>query len=469
MHGNIEAPILFSSSLANVTQQPAPTKTLTSTTPTPNNYRSRLLQFYQQYNPAKVSSVDETLSNYQGREEELFAKLSAKYETPKTSLLPTGETGPVCYLDVVKYGRIKVQLFADVCPLACENFRALCTGELGVGRAGKPRCYRNSVFHRVVPNFVIQSGDYTKGNGTGGESIYPPSQQNITDLWGNFVDEVFLPHSEAGLLSMANNGKNRNSSQFFITLKETPHLNGKHVVFGRVVEGMDIVQRIGKVATDSKQCPLEPVVIENCGEIKNKDQEPGTAKVTPVQAAVVSSLSGSDPGTSQTTFFGQSTQSAGFVSTAASSSIFGAKTGEVRSFASMVGKSTESPFGQSRSPAFSVFGSTTSSTIASFASLANKPQAMSFDQTQNAFGRATTPEKGVETSVFGQSRLQSTQATPLRATDFAFSPKLERDVSDDDDSRSESTESSVASDSESEASLLTPDSSEDDDFANVTI
>ncbi len=125
-------------------------------------------------------------------------------------------------------GRLEFELYADKTPKCAENFRALCTGEKGTGKSGKPLHYLNSIFHRVIPKFMAQGGDFTVGNGTGGESIYG----------AKFADENFLvKHTKGGLLSMANAGPNTNGSQFFITFVPCSWLDGKHTVFGELVSG----------------------------------------------------------------------------------------------------------------------------------------------------------------------------------------------------------------------------------------
>ena len=132
-------------------------------------------------------------------------------------------------------------------------------GERGIGKTtGKPLHFKNSIFHRVIPNFMVQAGDFSNRNGTGGESIYG----------GKFRDENFvMRHTKPGLLSMANAGPNTNGSQFFVTLATTPHLNNKHVVFGEVASGMEVVRAIERVDTGPKDCPisLQAVVIYDCG------------------------------------------------------------------------------------------------------------------------------------------------------------------------------------------------------------
>ena len=162
---------------------------------------------------------------------------------------------PKVFFDVTadgeSLGRIEFELFADVAPKTAENFRALATGEKGFG-------YKGSPFHRVIPNFMLQGGDFTNQNGTGGKSIYGDK----------FPDENFtLKHDAPGLLSMANAGPNTNGSQFFITTVVTPWLDGRHTVFGKVTDGMDVVKKVEALGSQSGKTSKK-IIIADCGEIK---------------------------------------------------------------------------------------------------------------------------------------------------------------------------------------------------------
>ncbi|KAL6780656.1 CYN16 [Auxenochlorella protothecoides x Auxenochlorella symbiontica] len=159
----------------------------------------------------------------------------------------------------LRAGRLTIELFTEAAPRACENFRCLCTGERGKGKSsGKPLHFKGTKFHRIVKGFVCQGGDIVKGDGSGGDSIYG---KPFNDEKGGLK----LKHDAAGIVSMANKGKNSNTSQFFLTLGPAPACDGKHTVFGRVVEGLPILQRIDALAASKDGDPLTDVCISDSG------------------------------------------------------------------------------------------------------------------------------------------------------------------------------------------------------------
>ncbi|KIM41336.1 hypothetical protein M413DRAFT_445361 [Hebeloma cylindrosporum] len=173
---------------------------------------------------------------------------------------------PITYFDIKigdkAAGRIIFSLYNDLVPKTAENFRQLCTGEAGIGKSGKLLSYKGSRFHRVIKAFMCQGGDFTAGNGTGGESIYGDK----------FEDEAFpVKHTKPFLLSMANAGPNTNGSQFIITVAPTPHLDDKHVVFGEVIKGKSLVRQIENYPTSSGDVPTTPITIADCGVLSPDD------------------------------------------------------------------------------------------------------------------------------------------------------------------------------------------------------
>lgn len=181
---------------------------------------------------------------------------------PTDALSHHDDANPVVFLDVsiggVASGRITLELFADVTPRTAENFRQFCTGE--TRRNGEPIGYKGAHFHRIVPDFCVQGGDFVNGDGTGCTSIYGP----------RFNDENFaLRHSGAGVLSMANSAANTNGCQFFITCTRCDFLDGKHVVFGKTkdADSLLVVRKLESVACGANGRPSVPCVVTQCGEL----------------------------------------------------------------------------------------------------------------------------------------------------------------------------------------------------------
>lgn len=179
------------------------------------------------------------------------------YQNAYKELYPTNINRPMCYFDIeingFLEGRIIFELFSDICPKTCENFQTFCRGRQ------HERTYYQTPFHKIIPNFAAIGGDVTRGDGRGGISIYGPI----------FEDENFIAkHKMEGLLSMVNKGPNTNNSQFMITLYPLPWLDGKHVVFGRVMKGYEVVRKIEECGSELGR-PKKRVIIADCGEITN--------------------------------------------------------------------------------------------------------------------------------------------------------------------------------------------------------
>lgn len=230
------------------------------------------MQIKEGYNKA-VWNDDEWLTEYAGKtleQDKLGTNSKSNEEKIEGDTEPDSSTtdkttenlpakifksNPRVYLEIKvgkrEVGRLVIELRADVVPMTCENFRQLCTHEKGFG-------FKGSTFHRIIPDFMCQGGDFTNGDGTGGRSVYGKK----------FDDENFvLKHTGPGILSMANSGRNTNGSQFFITLDKTDWLDGIHVVFGQVIEGIDVYKKMEAVGSKTGQ-PAQKVIVTDCGQYK---------------------------------------------------------------------------------------------------------------------------------------------------------------------------------------------------------
>jgi cyclophilin family peptidyl-prolyl cis-trans isomerase len=227
------------------------------------NLNKNMIQSEQFTNLENNKTIENTEMNRSFSENSsLFSEVSTK-ENTHTNIeekIDFNDTESLPYFDIsignISEGRVVFQLFDEEVPKTCKNFRYLCSN--GFNNNSKPE-YEGSSFHRVIKDFMLQGGDITNGDGTGGYSIYGKK----------FADENFnLTHNQPGMLSMANAGPNTNNSQFFITLKETPWLDNKHVVFGIVLSGFDIIKKIENIDTTNGDKPDLDVTINKCGLLK---------------------------------------------------------------------------------------------------------------------------------------------------------------------------------------------------------
>eukprot|EP00930_Biecheleria_cincta_P044764 TRINITY_DN30828_c0_g1_i1.p1 TRINITY_DN30828_c0_g1~~TRINITY_DN30828_c0_g1_i1.p1 ORF type:complete len:509 (-),score=111.19 TRINITY_DN30828_c0_g1_i1:94-1593(-) len=214
------------------------------------------------------------LKQLQSLEERLGLEPASPRTLQQAGLLGSGTkeaVNPQVFLEICvdgqSVGRIVIELFADTAPQTAENFRCLCTGERGRGLSGKRLNYLGSIFHKIIPGFLCVGGDFTMGDGTGGESIYG----------SDFKDENFeVKHSERGVISMANSGTDSNGSQFVICFRACPELDDKNVAFGKIVSGLDVLEQLEALGSEDG-APKRRATILDCGE----EAQPGRAVKRP--------------------------------------------------------------------------------------------------------------------------------------------------------------------------------------------
>jgi len=215
----------------------------------------------------EMQQVHEKIAKQSKKEKQMFSKMFTEslYQDTVEKSDYSDASNPVVFMDI-QIGdepakRLEFELFKNYVPKTAENFRALCTGEKGAAKCGKPLHFKGTIFHRLMKDFMLQGGDFEREDGTGGESIYG----------AKFEDENFkCKHLKRGFLSMANSGKNTNGSQFFITFKKTEWLDNGHVVFGTVKSGLEFLNELEAVPVEGEK-PTKTIRVVNCGEIKNKD------------------------------------------------------------------------------------------------------------------------------------------------------------------------------------------------------
>ncbi|KAL5411027.1 Peptidyl-prolyl cis-trans isomerase H [Paraphaeosphaeria minitans] len=205
---------------------------------------------------AQTGSVPPSIPQHETNTRDVSPGNQTPKQTGGTEKEPTNPENPIVFFDITiggrNVGRIQMELYMDVVPATSENFRRFCTGEAEGG-------YKGSIFHRVIPSFMIQGGDFINSDGTGSATIFGSE---------SFDDENFnLKHTRPGLLSMANSGPNTNGCQFFMLTEMAPHLDGKHVVFGDVIGGMNVVREVENTQTGAGDRPVRDVVISNCGQV----------------------------------------------------------------------------------------------------------------------------------------------------------------------------------------------------------